>query len=54
MWVQKSKRTSCLWKRLYLESCYSGYASSFIDNSVITCDEIIEETKTKYLQQKLL
>ena len=45
-----------MWKRLYLEFCNSvryscekgKYLASFIDNSVITCDEIIdgEESKT--------
>ena len=41
-----------IWKRLYLESCSCSckigkYLASIIDDSVITCDKIIEETKTK-------
>ena len=40
-----------MWKRLYLESCscsckFGKYLASITDDSVITCDEIIEETKT--------
>ena len=38
-------------KKLYFESCTCSckngkYLASIIDNSVVTCDEIIEETKT--------
>ena len=47
-------------KILYLESCYiscenSKFLASVIEDSVITCDKIIEETKatlTKKFQQK--
>ena len=52
MWVQKSDNT-CARKTLYLESWYSmcawkngEYLGSIIDDSVITCDEIIEPAKT--------
>ena len=36
-----------MWKRLYLESCLNGkYLTSIIDDdSMITCNKIIEETK---------
>ena len=42
------QKTSYTWKRLYLESfyicsCENGkYLASITDNSVITCDEIID------------
>ena len=47
----KSKRTLFVRKILYLEpatcACKNGSCvESIIDNSVITCDEIIKETKT--------
>ena len=46
----KIKKTLHEQKKLYLEpctcSCEDGkYLESIIDDSVITCDEIIEETK---------
>ena len=56
-----------MWKRLYLESCYISckngkYSGSIIEESVIVCDEIIEEEtkavtthfneKMKFLKQK--
>ena len=50
MLVQVQK-TSYMWKKLYFESCACSckngkYLASIIDDSVVTCDEIIEETKT--------
>ena len=50
MWVWEAKNHCVCEKKLYLESCYSScengkYSASIID-SVITCDEIIEEKKT--------
>ena len=44
-------KTSYMCKRLYWESCFmyyknDKYLASIIDNSVVTCDEIEEETKT--------
>ena len=51
MWVQKFNNT-CVQKGLYLEfrysicTCENGeYLESIIDDSVDTCDEIIEPTK---------
>ena len=53
MWVWKSEKASCVWKKFIfwiaaLETiCQNGkYLGSVTDNSVITCDEIIEEWKT--------
>ena len=49
--VWKSERTSCVWK-IYIWnpatcSCKNGkYIASIIDHSVITCDEIIDTTKS--------
>ena len=48
-----------MWER-YLESCYtsgcknSTYLVSIIDDSVITCDEIIGVEEAKTLQQILM
>ena len=46
-WCEKS----CVWKNYIWNaatcSCENGkYAGSIIDNSMITCDEVIDETKT--------
>ena len=43
-----------MWKRLYLKSCHMNckngkYLANTMDNSVITCDEIIESSNTKTL-----
>ena len=52
-------KTLCVGKRLSLESCnmklwQSKYLASITEDSVITCDEIIEKTKTvpKYCSNK--
>ena len=46
MWAQKSKRTKCMWKRLYLESYYMKlwkcqYLLISIYDSTLTSDEIL-------------
>ena len=45
------KKTSYIWTRFYLESCYMHlckwkYLASITDDSVSTWDKIIEETRT--------
>ena len=49
--MQRSKRTSCMWKRNFgdRETCSyknSKYVGNMIGNSVVECDEIIDTTKT--------
>ena len=42
----KKKKKNCIWI-LATCNCKQGqYVGNIIDDSVITCDEIIEETKT--------
>ena len=67
IWVQKPKKKSCVQKDYIwnLSTCTcknSKYLASIIDDSVITCDEIMETTikiqwksfQQKRFQQKLL
>ena len=44
MWVQKSNKTSCAWKRLWLEvnRCFKHIANDL----VIICDTIIDTSES--------
>ena len=51
MWAHKSDKTSCMWKKYIWYpntwNCENGkYLERITDNSVITCDEIIELART--------